>query len=152
MSGCQLIMCTSYLQGQPHCNESTVNKRSQLKARDSCLSAPFFVYYPDTSDPSYVVSCQPRVSCFLLSAHEPLLFTMCMMSCHPPLPLFLCSFLATCLLGQYFAPIICSQSLGVLNWHPKKIFFLTSCCRCFYILVKLFLYGIGLKMERKKKE
>ena len=115
VSWCQLIMCTSYLQGQSYCNESTVNKRSQLKARDSCLSAPFFVYYPDTSDPSCVVFYQSRVSCLLLSAQEPLLFTICMMSCHTPLPPFLCSFLSTCLLGQYFAPIICSQYLGVLN-------------------------------------
>ena len=34
---------------------------------------------------------------------------------------------------------------------PKKKNFLTSCYRCFYILVKLFLYGIVLKMEKKRK-
>lgn len=54
--------------------------------------------------------------------------------------------------GTVFCAYYLFLIFGVLNWHQKKIFFLTSCYRCFYILVKLFLYGIVLKMEKKKRK
>ena len=120
-----------------------------LKARDSCLSLSVFVYCPDTYHPKCMVSYQSRGSCFLLSAHGPLLFTICMISCHlapDPISLRIPSHLPA---GTVFCTYYLFLILGVLNWH-QKIFFLTSCYRCFYILVKLFLYGIVLKMGKKR--
>lgn len=108
-------MSASYLQGQSYYNESTMDNWSQFGRHE----IPAFPHLSLSTAQTLITQnvwfpISPEAPAFFLSAHGLLLFTICMISCRlAPCPHFSVHPVATRLLEQYFAPIICSNS--VLN-------------------------------------
>ena len=143
-------MSTPYLQGQSYCNESTMNNWSQFEGTRFLPFSTCLCLLPRHLSPKMYGFLS--VQRLLLSFVCP--WTPTVHHLHDLLPPGPCPHFSA-----HSWPPACWNSilhlLFVLNpWGlkltPKKIF-LTSCYRCFYILVKLFLCGIVLKMEKKER-